>query len=172
MGTKWVKNAFCKECGNTTFTMRRYKWDWDDKTQQVTACHLCDAVNTQVFSTDVRRPVNPPITEEDYTVRQRVLHDLVSRWFKTETGEATDVEKSILDELQRAVLRYFNHPYYSGSWDMGICVPLPNGGFQATGINDWTDFDNSGWREGFTMGEYKEWRKTIKREQDVEGDST
>ena len=39
-------------------------------------------------------------------------------------------------------------------------------------FNDWTDFDNSGWREGFTMGEYKEWRKTIKREQDVEGDST
>ena len=176
MGMKWNKNAFCKECGNNTFTMRRYRWDWDDKTHQQITCHLCGADNTQVFSTDRKRPVKPPITEEDYTLRQHALRDLVMRWFKTEVGTATDVELSLLDELQRAVKRHFNHPYHSGSWDMGICVPLPNtstmGGHQATGINSWADFDKSGWREDFTMDEYSDWREVIKREKDVGGNET
>lgn len=172
MGMKWNKNAFCKECGNNTFTMCRYRWDWDDKTHQRITCHLCGSLDNPVFSTDKERPVKPPITEEDYTLRQRVLYDLVSRWFKTETGEATDVERSIMDELQRAVQRHFNHPYYSGNWNMGICVPLPSGGYETTGINSFTDLEHSGWREGFTMDEYKEWRKTIEREQNVRGNGT
>ena len=151
MSRKWTKILVCEGCKGTLFECEKWRWDGylDGKTYTQETCIICEGTDVKWYKTDnIPKRTELPELANAQTITRKFLESVFP----------DDVAWEICTKINATLNRRQGLPYYTGRWNEGMCVPMPKGGYQNTGLS-YEQFEESEWRADFTGEEYIEWRK-------------